>query len=179
MLDNLLFFTNNLENHRKFNQKQQKPTKRERVDTISTTNGTRNPPPCLRHLWSVPEVLLASAGPGLALHGLPQVSRRARAGCRGNPAPQLNYSGWGRVLRMTVFSSFCSVIFWATILIAFWGVLDPSWELFLNIFRLKKPVTFPIDLSDLIFIDFGAPKPPELSSRVYETLKLKRHVFHF
>ena len=46
-------------------------------------------------------------------------------------------------------------------------------------FLIKKPVSFPIDFADVIFIDSGLPKPPEFSCRIDETrdAQNQKHTF--
>ena len=41
----------------------------------------------------------------------------------------------------------------------------------------KKPITFPVDFQTSFVSTFGASKPPDLSSRVHETLKFKNTRF--
>ena len=61
----------------------------------------------------------------------------------------------------------------------FSGASGPHFLPILRPFFIKTPVKFPIDFSDVIFIDSGVPTPPRLSPRLYETLKIENTRFQF
>ena len=134
------------------------------LSTTARNLSLANPPPCLWHQWSAhkaPFSLALSLSPG-------------------PPTPTPASTLLAAIAQpASVFFTQLVTVFLCSFFMVFGVPLGPIFYKCSDFCLIKKTCQFSNRFSDVIFIDFGVPKPPRFSSRPHETLKIKNTRFPF